>query len=54
MSVPEKVIILRKVWREGKGKYVIRIPADTVKLHNLEGKFVKAVIEVFDYESETT
>jgi len=54
MSVPEKIVILRKVWKEGKGKYVIRIPADTVKLHKLEGKFVKAVIEVFEYEPENT
>ena len=54
MSVPEKIVILRKVWKEGKGKFVIRIPSDTVKLHKLEGKFVKAVIEVFEYEPENT
>ena len=54
MSIPEKITILRRVWKEGKGKYVIRIPADTVKLYNLEGKFVKAVMEVFEYEPENT
>lgn len=54
MSSQEKITILRRVWKEGKGKYVIRIPEDTVRLHKLQGKFVKAVIEVFEDESEST
>jgi len=54
MATPEKITILRRVWKEGKGKYVIRIPEDTVRLHKLEGKFVKAVLEVFEDESENT
>jgi len=54
MASQEKITILRRVWKEGKGKYVIRIPSDTVRLHHLEGKFVKVVMEVFEYESETT
>jgi len=54
MPSQEKIMILRRVWKEGKGKYVIRIPEDTVRLYKLEGKFVKAVIEVFEDESENT
>ena len=54
MSTPEKITLLRRIWKEGKRKYVIRIPTDTVRLHKLEGKFMKIVMEVFEDESEDT
>jgi len=54
MATPEKIILLRRIWKEGKNKHVIRLPEDTVRLHKLEGKFVKIILEVFEDEPETT
>lgn len=54
MTTLEKAVLLRHLWRQGKGKYIIRIPSDTVKLYKLEKKFLKITLEEYKDEPETT
>jgi hypothetical protein len=44
----EKIVVFRHIWREGKRKYVISIPSEVVQYYKLEGKFIKATLEVVE------
>lgn len=44
----EKIVIFRRIWKEGKAKYVISIPKEIVEHYKLEGKFIKAILEVIE------
>ncbi|MCJ7633380.1 hypothetical protein MUP77_13460 [Candidatus Bathyarchaeota archaeon] len=53
----EKIVVFRRIWKEGKAKYVISIPKEVVEHYKLEGKFIKAILEVIengDSSSENT
>jgi hypothetical protein len=50
----EKIVVFRRVWKAGKGKYAIYIPKEIVEHYKLEGKFVKGILEVIENESTTT
>jgi hypothetical protein len=52
MTLQEKIIVFRRVWREGQGKFVIAIPKEVVEHYKLEGKLVKATLEVVEDESK--
>lgn len=46
----EKPVIFRRIWKSGKDKYVILIPKKVVEHYKLEGKLVKAILEVVESE----
>jgi hypothetical protein len=48
----EKIVVFRRVWRAGAEKYIIQIPKEIVHHYQLEGKFVKAVLEVIETEAQ--
>lgn len=50
----EKIVVFRRVWKEGKAKYVISIPKEIVSHYKLEGKFIKAILEVIEDEDSST
>jgi len=50
----EKIVIFRRVWKAGKGKYAIYIPQEIVAHYKLEGKFVKGILEVIENTSSNT
>lgn len=52
MATQEKVVVFRRIWKAGPDKYIIRIPKEIVHHYHLEGKFVKAVMEVVENETE--
>ena len=49
----EKIVVFRRVWKEGKAKYVIAIPKEVVEHYKLEGKFIKAILEVIEDEDSS-
>jgi len=51
---PEKIIVFRRVWKEGKQKYVISIPKEIVTHYKLEGKFIKAILEVIEEDEDSS
>ena len=54
MATQEKIVVFRRVWKEGKGKYCIRLPEKIVKYYGLEGKFVKGTLEIIEDDNKNT
>ena len=54
MATQEKIVVFRRVWKEGQGKYVIRLPEKIVKYYGLEGKFIKGTLEIIEDENKDT
>ena len=50
----EKIVVFRRLWKEGRAKYVISIPKEVVAHYKLEGKFIKAILEVIESENSST
>lgn len=53
MLIQEKIVVFRRVWKEGKGKHCIKLPEDTVKYYGLEGKLLKATLEIVEDDKDT-
>lgn len=51
MTEKEKIVVFRRIWKVGKGKYAIYIPKQIITHYGLEGKFVKGILEVIEDES---